>query len=105
MQKAFALIVVFIAVAAFPLVAGAAGVKLTKDQVATVCGKGLRSSGSISGCKKTCGTNKEHTCEYGCENGKNCEGTCTDCGVKTRTVVFPNLYSKRMVRQSLRSSP
>jgi len=107
MRKAFALIVSLIAVTSFAFVAEAAGVKLTTQQVATVCGKALQSHGSVAGCKKTCGANKEHVCEYGCSKdagGTSCEGDCTTCGDK-RTVLFPNIYAKRVIKQTVRSSP
>ncbi len=104
MRKAFVLMVGFVAVASFPFVAGAAGVKLTPEQVGTVCGKGMTSGGASSGCKKSCGLNGEHSCEYSCYKGKDCEGNCTTCGVKSRSVMFPNFYANRMVRQSVRGS-
>jgi hypothetical protein len=84
----------------------AAGVKLTTQQVATVCGKALKSHGSVAGCKKSCGVNNEHVCEFGCskdKDGTTCEGDCTTCGDK-RTSVFPNFYANRMVKQSIRNS-
>ncbi len=86
--------------------ADAANVKLTTQQVATVCGKALKSSGSVAGCKKACGANNEHVCEFGCskdKGGTTCEGDCTTCG-DNRTAVFPSFYANRMVRQSLRNS-
>jgi len=104
MRKALVVIVGFVAVALFPFGAGAAGVKLTQDQVSTVCGKGLISSGGSSGCTKTCGLNGEHECQYSCYKGKDCQGNCNTCGVKSRTVMFPGFYANRMVRQSVRGS-
>ena len=55
MRKAFIFVVGVIAVSLLPLQSDAAPVKLTKDQVATVCGKGITSSGGSSGCQKACG--------------------------------------------------
>jgi hypothetical protein len=86
--------------------ANAAGVKLTTQQVATVCGKALKSHGSVAGCKKSCGANNEHVCEFGCskdKEGTSCEGDCTTCG-DNRTSLFPNFYANRTVRQSIRNS-
>ena len=105
MRKAFIFVVGVIAVSLLPLQSDAAPVKLTKDQVATVCGKGITSSGGSSGCQKACGLNGEHECEYSCYKGKDCQGSCTTCGAKTRTVMFPNFYANRMVRQSVRNAP
>src|SRR5215210_2489742 len=84
--------------------AAAAGVKLTPQQVGTVCGSGLKSGHGVSGCKKKCGSNGEHDCEYSCYKGKDCQGYCTTCGVKNRTILFPNWQSNRVVRQSVRGS-
>jgi hypothetical protein len=103
MHKAIILLVGLVAIVLLPLQADAAGVKLTKDQVATVCGKGMTSHGGSSGCEKKCGLNGEHTCEYSCYKGKECEGNCTTCGVEARTVLFPNWYANRVVRKQLRS--
>jgi hypothetical protein len=104
MRKALMVIVGFVAVALFPLAAGAAGIKLTQQQVSTVCGKGMTSHGGSSGCTKSCGLNGEHECKYHCYKGKECQGECTTCGVKSRTVMFPGFYANRMVRQSVRGS-
>ncbi len=104
MRHAFFLVMGLLVVALFPFMAEAKGVKLTKDQVATVCGQGLQSHGSVTGCKKTCGSNKEHVCEYGCVKGQGCEGDCTTCGDK-RTAVFPGFYANRLVKQSVRNAP
>jgi hypothetical protein len=69
-----------------------AAVKLTKQQVQTVC------NGKNS-CVKDCGLNGEHTCNFAC--GKDtCSGVCLTCGVKARAM-FPNLYSNRVVRRTV----
>ena len=104
MRKAVVLVLGLVALALFSHQASAAGVSLTKQQVETVCGSGLKSGGNVSGCKKKCGLNGEHECEYSCYKGKECRGDCSTCGVK-RTVIFPNLYAKRVVRQSVRAAP
>ena len=105
MYRTLLLLVVLVA-ALLSSETNAAGVKLTTQQGATVCGKALRSHGSVAGCKKTCGASGEHVCEFGCSKdkaGTTCEGDCTTCGDK-RSSVFPNFYANRMVRQSIRSS-
>jgi hypothetical protein len=71
-------------------------VKLTAQQVETVCGK----TPGNSGCSKKCGLNNEHTCDFGCNPPDQCRGLCTTCGVKERRV-FPNRYSNRVTRASL----
>jgi len=71
---------------------GAVAVKLTQQQVQTVCnGK--------SACAKDCGLNGEHQCIFAC-NKTGCSGTCPTCGVKTR-MVFPNRYGNRVVRAEM----
>jgi hypothetical protein len=78
-----------------PHVAEAKGVKLTKSQVQTVCdGK--------TECRKNCGLQGNDVCDFKCK-GDKCEGKCLSCGSVRR--IFPNLYSKRVVRQTVRSSP
>jgi hypothetical protein len=94
------LVLMFIVgLAAFVFVSHAAdakGVKLTKGQVQTVCdGK--------TECQKNCGLQGNDVCTFKCK-GDKCEGKCLSCGNVSRHV-FPNLYSKRVVRQSVRSSP
>jgi hypothetical protein len=49
-------------------------VKLSKEQVATVCGKKLQSNAGVSGCFKKCGANGEHQCDYGCDKKGQCGG-------------------------------
>ena len=71
-------------------------VKLTAQQVETVCGK---TPGNI-GCSKKCGLNNEHTCDFGCNPPDQCRGLCTTCGVKERRI-FLNRYSNRVTRASL----
>jgi hypothetical protein len=48
-------------------------VKLTKEQVTTVCGKKLESGGGAIGCTKPCGIGGKSTCNFGCYKGK-CTG-------------------------------
>jgi hypothetical protein len=77
--------------------ADAAPVKLTKQQVQTVCNGGNH-------CVKDCGLKGTHLCEFKCDKKDNCSGSCESCGVKTR-VLFPGLYSNRVVRQTVRQAP
>jgi hypothetical protein len=53
--------------------AEAKGVKLTPEQVKTVCGKDIQSGGGNTGCTKNCGLNGQNICDYNCKGGK-CEG-------------------------------
>ena len=106
MRKAVVFIVFVVALAAFALgpSEGVAATKLTSQQVENVCGKNLKTEASgVSGCFKECGLNKEHSCQFGCYKG-GCWGNCDTCGQK-RSAIFPNLYSSRVVRSALRSSP
>jgi len=102
MRKALVFILGLAAVALFSH--EAAAVKLTQQQVETVCGSGLQSGHNSSGCKKKCGLNNEHDCEYSCYKGKDCQGVCTTCGVKGRAVLFPNFYANRVVKRAARGS-
>ncbi len=102
MRAAVVLILGLLAIASLPHEARA--VTLTKGQVDTVCGDGIKSSHGVSGCKKKCGVNGEHDCEYSCYKGKDCQGYCTSCGVKGR-VLFPKLQGNRIVKQSVRGAP
>lgn len=74
------------ALAAFGLMASGAdakGVKLTEQQVKDVCGSKLQTGGGHSGCTKACGLNKEHQCDFDCDNKKGkCEGQCVTCGAR-----------------------
>jgi hypothetical protein len=91
-------LMLIVGLAAFVLVlhvAEAKGVTLTKGQVQTVCdGK--------TECQKNCGLQGADTCQFKCK-GDKCEGKCLSCGSVSRHV-FPNLYSKRAVRQAVRRS-
>jgi hypothetical protein len=62
-------------------------VVLTKSQVATVCGD------HPTGCTKSCGTNGQYNCSYGC-GSKGCSGTCDNC---------PGASSPRLIRHTIRS--
>lgn len=85
--------------------ASAEAVPLTQGQVSTVCGKDMGSNGNVSGCKKKCGVNGEHDCEYSCHKGKDCQGYCTSCQPKSsRTALFPKWQANRAVRQSVRAA-
>ena len=87
-------------VVAFAFVPDEAGaVKITQQQVKNVCGSKLESNGGAMGCEKKCGLNGEHTCDFGCNPQGRCEGVCKTCGAASRTVLFPKLYSNRVVRQ------
>ena len=57
-------------------------VKLTKQQVASVCGKDIFTTkdGKFTGCEKKCGTN---TCTYSCNN----KATTETCGAIVSIVV------------------
>ena len=81
-----------------PHAAEAKGVKLTKEQVLTVCnGK--------TNCQKYCGVTGDDLCQFKCKGGQ-CEGKCTTCGVVQESRhIFPNLYSKHVVRQAVRRAP
>lgn len=50
-------------------------VKITKQQVANVCGSGLQTSNGHSGCTKACGVKKDQQCFYDCsEKTGDCHG-------------------------------
>jgi hypothetical protein len=103
MQKTLFIVLALLGAVLFA--AQAEAVPLTQGQVSTVCGKGMQSSGSVSGCKKKCGVNGEHDCEYSCYKGKDCQGYCTSCGPKSsKTALFPKWQASRVVRQSVRAS-
>ncbi len=72
-----------------------ADVRLTKQQVQTVC------NGRTS-CVKDCGLNGEHICGFKC-TGSKCSGSCMTCGVKARAL-FPNLYANRVTRRAVRGA-
>jgi hypothetical protein len=96
MRKSIMLIVGF---AALALVSHqAAAVKLSSEQVKTVCGNKLQSSGGVDYCVKKCGLNQEHSCDFSCYKG-SCQGLCTTCGVKAR--ILPHPYSNRVVRAAM----
>ena len=84
------------AIVTLPHAVEAKGVKLTKQQVQTVCdGK--------TACRKSCGLQGADLCDFKCK-GDKCSGSCLSCGAKSARV-FPNLYSNRVVRQAVRASP
>ena len=88
-----------IALSAFVLAshgAVAAPVKLTKQQVQTVCNGG-------SSCIKNCGLEGAETCGFKCDKKGNCSGSCISCGAKTRSQLFPNLHSKRVVKKAVKA--
>ena len=90
------LLVWLVAMVAHTHAAEARGVNLTKQQVQTVC------DGKTT-CAKECGLKGDHLCEFKCK-GDKCSGSCLSCGVKSARM-FPNLYSKRVIRQEVRASP
>jgi len=103
MRKPIVYIVWLAAFALVPHKATADPVKLTSQQVESVCGKKLKTETSgVSGCSKECGLNNEHSCEFGCYKG-GCWGSCITCG-KARSAFFPNLYSSRVIRRALKAS-
>jgi phage-related protein len=88
-----------VGLAAFALLstaADAAPIKLTKQQVHTVCDGGKY-------CTRECGLNGDQLCELKCDKKDTCSGSCLSCGVKAR-VLFPGLYSNRVVRQTVRQA-
>jgi len=91
------LIVGFAGFVLVPHAAEAKGVKLTKEQVRTVC------NGKTE-CQKYCGSVGTDLCHFKCKGGK-CEGKCLSCGVQESRHVFPKLYAKRVVKQVVRRSP
>jgi hypothetical protein len=100
------LVMFIVGLAAFALIPPevAAATKLTSQQVANVCGSALKTETTgVSGCRKECGLNKEHSCQFGCYKG-GCWGNCDTCGQR-RSALFPKLYSNRVVRGALRASP
>jgi len=76
-------------------------VKLTTQQVATVCGKDLHSGGGNAGCTKKCGS---HTCDYNCNKNDGCTGWCVTCPGQNRKIL-PGLMSKRVVKDAVRAAP
>ncbi|MGE3529382.1 MAG: hypothetical protein AB7G54_08125 [Methyloceanibacter sp.] len=97
MRKLVLIIIVGLAaIVTLPHAVEAKGVKLTKQQVQTVCD-------GATYCTTECGLKGEHLCEFKCK-GNTCSGNCQSCGVKSARV-FPNLYSNRLVRRELRASP
>lgn len=78
-------------------------VKLTMEQVATVCGKKLQSGGGHTGCAKKCGTKGEHICDYDCKKGGQCEGTCYTC--PQRKFPFGKKFPAHVVNMSVKSAP
>jgi hypothetical protein len=82
MRKAIMFIVGLVAVALISTEAGA--VKLTQEQVNTVCGKGLETSSHGSGCTKACGVNNEHVCDFSCTKKFGCNGHCVSCRTGSR---------------------
>jgi hypothetical protein len=78
MRKSVMLIV---GLAALMLIVGhvpANAVKLSQQQVETVCGKNLQSNGGHSGCDKACGASGEHRCVFDCSKS-GCTGSCITC--------------------------
>jgi hypothetical protein len=97
MRKSIICIIGLAALALFATEAEA--VKLTQQQVKNTCGSKLQSSNGVDYCVKKCGLNGEHSCDFSCHQG-NCQGLCTTCKVKGRTVL-PNRYGNRVVRADL----
>ena len=80
LRKSLTLIAGLVMLALFVGDVAAAGVKLTNQQVKSVCGSGMRTySGGVTGCSKACGLNNEHTCSFEC-SASGCAGYCEDCG-------------------------
>jgi hypothetical protein len=93
-----------IAVLAPPVMDAAAKtniVKLSKDQVSTVCGKNLhQTGGGHTGCAVSCGNGKQ-VCEFDCDKtGKQCGGQCVTC----RQSKFPwgKRYPVHVVKKEVR---
>jgi hypothetical protein len=75
-------------------------VRLTTQQVATVCGKQLQSNpGKASGCSKPCG---HYSCDYTCTKD-GCIGQCLNCPGVGR-VIFPGLKSRMVIMNAVNSS-
>jgi hypothetical protein len=75
-------------------------VRLTTQQVATVCGKQLQSNpGKASGCSKPCG---HYSCDYTCTKD-GCIGQCLNCPGVGR-VIFPGLKSRMVIKNAVNSS-
>jgi hypothetical protein len=92
-----------IAVLAPPVMDAAAKtivVKLSKEQVATVCGKKLSSNAGVSGCFKKCGANGEHQCDYGCNKKGQCSGQCLTC--PQRKFPWGKRYPIHLVKKDVR---
>jgi hypothetical protein len=77
--------------------ADAAPVKLTKQQVQTVCDGG-------NTCTRSCGLEGENLCEFKCK-GDKCSGSCLSCPGQGRTALFPGFYSKRVVKKAVKQAP
>jgi hypothetical protein len=74
-------------------------VTLTTQQVATVCGKDLKSGGGHVGCTKNCGS---YQCDYDCTK-TGCKGQCVTCPGTGRSIL-PGLKSKRVVKNAVRAA-
>jgi hypothetical protein len=78
-------------------------VKLTQQQVATVCGKELSSAGNRSGCHKNCGAGNKQICGFECDNKtKQCGGQCVTCAA--RKFPFGTAYPGHVVNKSVRQA-
>jgi hypothetical protein len=72
-------------------------VKLTTQQVATVCGKQLASGGGHVGCTRACG---KYQCDYDCTKEKGCTGQCVNCPGTDRKVL-PGLRSRLVISNAV----
>jgi hypothetical protein len=76
-------------------------VSLTKEQVATVCGKKLQSGDGHSGCTKACGSKGQYVCDFDCHKNK-CEGSCFTC--KQRKFPFGKNFPAHVVIMSVKAA-
>ena len=95
MRKAVMFIVGLIALALISTEAGA--VKLTQQQVDTVC------SGRSS-CTKNCGLNGEHLCDFGCSKKYGCTGVCQTCRNGSRETTSGPVVRAELARRSIARS-
>ncbi len=77
-------------------------VKLTQQQVATVCGGELKpGGGGHSGCTKSCGA-KKHMCDYDCDKKGQCVGQCITC--PQRKLPLGENAPKRVIKNAVRAT-
>lgn len=76
-------------------------VKLTQQQVATVCGGDLKpGGGGHSGCTKSCG--RKQICDYDCDKKGQCVGQCVTC--PQRKLPLGENAPKRVIKNAVRAT-